>query len=82
MSCASPDEPYATVEVSNPNGRQVTFTVRISFEDSYGNTLVDATSQVQVPAKDSTPQRFFLAGSGRLDQITRCVVTERATADY
>ncbi|MFF6980315.1 hypothetical protein ACFZAV_22000 [Streptomyces sp. NPDC008343] len=81
VSCASPDDPYATVEVRNPNGRDAVFTVKISFKDKQGFTMIDTGDQVSVPAKDTTTYRRAMASAGRLDEIARCEVNPRATAD-
>ncbi|MFC5219813.1 hypothetical protein [Streptomyces coerulescens] len=81
ISCASADDPYATVEVRNPNGRDGLFTVRISFKDAHGFTMIDTGDQVSVPAKGTATYRVAVASTGRVDQIDRCEVNPRATAD-
>ncbi|MFF5477056.1 hypothetical protein ACFY5C_06900 [Streptomyces sp. NPDC012935] len=81
MSCASTDDPYATVEIRNPNGRAGIFTVRINFKDEHGFTLLETGNQVPVPAKGTTTHRVAVAGAGRVDEIDRCEVDPRATAD-
>ncbi|WP_261989203.1 hypothetical protein [Streptomyces sp. uw30] len=81
ISCASPDDPYATVEIRNPNGRDAVFTVKINFKDKHGFTMIDTGNQVSVPAKDTTTYRVAMASTGRLDEIDQCEVNPRATAD-
>lgn len=81
IHCASMDDPYATVEVRNPNGREGLFTVRVSFKDEHGFTLIDTGDQVSVPAKDKATLRVPVAGSGRVDEIDHCEVNPRASAD-
>jgi hypothetical protein len=81
ISCASPDDPYATVEIRNPNGRDAVFTVKINFKDKHGSTMIDTGNQVSVPAKGTTTYRVAMASTGRLDEIARCEVNPRATAD-
>lgn len=81
ISCASPDDPYATVEIRNPNGRDAVFTVKINFKDENGSTVIDTGDQVSVPAKDTTTYRVAVASTGRLNEIARCEVSPRATAD-
>ncbi|GAA4803285.1 hypothetical protein GCM10023220_35620 [Streptomyces ziwulingensis] len=79
--CASMDDPYATVEVRNPNGREGLFTVRISFKDRTGFTLIDTVDQVSAPAKDTATYRVPVASTGRVDEIDHCVVEPRAHFD-
>ncbi|TGN79483.1 hypothetical protein E5083_07610 [Streptomyces bauhiniae] len=75
------DDPYATVEVRNPNGRQGLFTVKVTFLDEHGSHLGDASDQISVPAEDKATVRLPVAGSGRVDEIDHCEVEPRATAD-
>ncbi|MFI8351406.1 hypothetical protein [Streptomyces sp. NPDC085596] len=81
IRCASTDDPYATVEVRNPNGREGLFTVRISFRDEHGLTVIDSSDQVSVSAKDEATVRVPVASTGRVDEIDHCEVDPRATAD-
>lgn len=81
VECASVDDPYATVEVRNPNGREALFTVKVSFLDEHGSYLVHSSDQVSVPATDKATVRVPVAGSGRVDEIDHCEVEPRATAD-
>ncbi|SEB77362.1 hypothetical protein SAMN05428938_0392 [Streptomyces sp. KS_5] len=81
ISCATPDDPYATVEIRNPNGRDAVFTVKIDFKDKRGFTMIDTGNQVPVPAKDTKTYRVAMASTGRLEEIARCEVNPRATAD-
>ncbi|MFD9323479.1 hypothetical protein ACFWDQ_38545 [Streptomyces sp. NPDC060053] len=81
IHCASPDDPYATVEVRNPNGREGLFTVNINFKDEHGFTIIDTGDQVLVSAKDKATVRVAVASSGRVDEIDHCEVNPRATAD-
>ncbi|MFE0514182.1 hypothetical protein [Streptomyces sp. NPDC058964] len=81
IHCASTDDPYATVEVRNPNGREGLFTVRVSFKDEHGFTMIDTSDQVSVSAKDKATLRVPVASAGRVDEIDHCEVNPRATAD-
>ncbi|MGW6732203.1 hypothetical protein [Streptomyces sp. NPDC055013] len=82
VSCASTDDPYAVVDIRNPNARDAVFTVKISFKNEHGFTMIDTRDQVSVPAKDTTTYRRAMASAGRpLDEIARCEVDPRATAD-
>ncbi|MEV0487240.1 hypothetical protein AB0I69_42410 [Streptomyces sp. NPDC050508] len=79
--CASLDDPYSTVEVRNPNGRETLFTVKVAYKDSNGSTLADTTSQVSVPANGRATLRMAAASTGALDRLDHCEVDPRATAD-
>ncbi|MFE6481625.1 hypothetical protein ACFVGN_01590 [Streptomyces sp. NPDC057757] len=80
VRCASMEDPYATVEIRNPNGRDGLFNLKVNFRDKYGRAVVDTGNQVWVPAKDRTTYRVPVASSGRLDVIDQCVVNPRAAA--
>ncbi|MFE2532134.1 hypothetical protein [Streptomyces sp. NPDC059371] len=80
VHCASTDDPYATVEIRNPNGRDGIFALKISFKDRNGVTIIESGDQVSVPAKDKTTYRVPVAGAGGgVDQIDHCEVDPRAT---
>lgn len=79
--CASSRDPFATVEVRNPNGREATFTVRVTFKDVGGYVVARTTDQVLVSAKDRATLRVPVAGTGRVIDIDHCEVDPRATAD-
>jgi hypothetical protein len=81
VHCASMEDPYATVEIRNPNGRDGLFTVKIHFKDKHGYTLIDTSDQVSVPAKDKTTFRVAVASTGRVDMIDHCEVDQKAAAD-
>lgn len=81
IHCASKDDPYATVEVGNPNGREGLFSVTVRFVDEDGLYLPDATGEVSVPAKDEATVRVPVAGSGRVDEIDHCEVDDWALVD-
>jgi len=79
--CASVDDPYTTVEVRNPNGREALFTAKVAYKDSTGSTLADTTSQVSVPANGRATLRMAAASTGALDRLDHCEVDPRATVD-
>jgi hypothetical protein len=81
VQCASMEDPYATVEIRNPNGRDGLFTVKVAFKDKHGYTVIDTSDQVSVPAKDKTTFRVAVASSGRVDMIDHCHIDPTATAD-
>ncbi|WP_405729823.1 hypothetical protein OG885_11040 [Streptomyces sp. NBC_00028] len=78
--CADADDPYATVAVRNPNGRQGLFAVRISYKTANGFTMAETYDQVSVPAKSKAELRVAVASAGPVDEIARCEVNPRATA--
>jgi len=78
--CADTDDPYATVAVRNPNGRQGVFAVKISYKNANGFTMAETYDQVPVPAKSKTKVRVAVASAGPVDQIARCEVDPRVTA--
>ncbi|MFD5633291.1 hypothetical protein ACFWJM_03940 [Streptomyces sp. NPDC127077] len=81
VHCASTDDPYATVEIRNPNGRDGVFALKVSFKDRNGVTVIESGDQVSVPAKDRTTYRVPVAGAGGgVDRIDHCEVDPRATA--
>lgn len=79
--CASVADPYTTVEVRNPNGREALFTVKVAYKDRTGFTMADAGSQVSVPANGRATLRMAAASTGALDRLDHCEVDPRATAD-
>ncbi|MGY6025433.1 hypothetical protein [Streptomyces spinosirectus] len=81
VHCASTEDPYATVEIRNPNRRDGLFTVKVAFKDKHGYTMIDTSDQVSVPAQDKTTFRVAVASSGRVDMIAHCEVDPRAAAD-
>ncbi|MER5600863.1 hypothetical protein [Streptomyces sp. NPDC002265] len=78
--CADEDDPYVTVAVRNPNGRQGLFAVRISYKNADGFTMFKTYDQVSVPAKSKEKVRVAAARGGPVDEIARCEVNPRATA--
>lgn len=79
--CASTDDPYTTVEVRNPNGREALFTVKVGYKDDTGFTMADSTDQVSVPANGKATLQVAAAGTGALDRLDHCDVDRRATVD-
>ncbi|MGW7427652.1 hypothetical protein ACWGJB_48300 [Streptomyces sp. NPDC054813] len=75
------EDPYATVEIRNPNTREGLFTVKISFKDRGGFTIIDTSDQVPVSAKDKATLRVPVASAGHVDEIDHCDVDPRAAAD-
>jgi hypothetical protein len=65
VSCATEDDPYATVEVTNPNNRAYTFAVTVFFKDGGDVTIDDARQETTVPAGTATRVRLAVDAPGR-----------------
>ncbi|MFJ7334755.1 hypothetical protein ACIQUU_16075 [Streptomyces sp. NPDC101116] len=81
VSCATPARPYATVEVSNPNGRTADFSVSVTFEDDRGLTVVSRYGEVTVPANGRATVDVRVGGSGLVDSVDHCEVDRQALVD-
>lgn len=81
VRCASMEDPYATVEIRNPNARDAVLNLKVRFADKYGYTLIDTGRQISVPAKDKLTYRVP-AKSKYTDMIAQCAVEPVATAAW
>lgn len=81
VRCASMEDPYATVEIRNPNSRDAVLNLKVSFADANGFVLFEAGGQVSVPAKDTWTHRVP-AKSPHLDKIVQCNVDPVAKAAW
>ncbi|MFF5312837.1 hypothetical protein [Streptomyces massasporeus] len=82
VSCATSARPYATVEVSNPNGRKAGFSVSVTFEDAQGITVVSRYGDVTVPANGrATVDVRVGGGAGLVDSVDHCEVDRQALVD-
>ncbi|MFF9117080.1 hypothetical protein ACF09Y_16015 [Streptomyces massasporeus] len=81
VSCATSARPYATVEVSNPNGRKAGFSVSVTFEDAQGLTVVSRYGDVTVPANGRATVDVRVGGSGLVDSVDHCQVDRQALVD-
>ncbi|NEE08698.1 hypothetical protein G3M58_19870 [Streptomyces sp. SID7499] len=81
VSCATSARPYATVEVSNPNGRKADFSVSVTFEDAQGITVVSRYGDVTVPANGKATVDVRVGGSGLVDSVDHCEVDRQALVD-
>ncbi|MEV7453127.1 hypothetical protein [Streptomyces nigra] len=78
VSCASPQDPRATVKVSNPNTRDGSFAVKIHYLDADGFEMVRTRAPVFAPAGGTGTYRVRVTTAGVVDHIARCVVEPRA----
>ncbi|MCQ4201785.1 LEA type 2 family protein [Streptomyces coelicoflavus] len=62
IACATETEPYATVEVTNPNDSEYTFPVTVRFIDVYGTELSAGHEEATVPAGGVTEVRIPFDG--------------------
>ncbi|MYU20401.1 hypothetical protein [Streptomyces sp. SID8352] len=58
VSCASDEDPYATVEVTNPNGGEQTFTVTVLFRNAGDTTIQEVSGEATVPAGEVATVRL------------------------
>ena len=79
VSCATVKHPYATVEVSNPNGTSGTFSVDVTFKDANGGAVDTRLDRVDVPAVGTVTVHEYVSGSAArvdhcdLDDLARPV---------
>ncbi|MGW0330336.1 hypothetical protein ACWD0J_00425 [Streptomyces sp. NPDC003011] len=72
VSCVTEADPYATVEVTNPNSTGHSFTVTVRFLDA-GSEQVDVRSVDEfVAANDAATVRVPLGRPGLASQVDRC----------
>ncbi|MEV8128947.1 hypothetical protein AB0P07_33675 [Streptomyces sp. NPDC085944] len=62
VACATQTEPYATVEVTNPNDSEYTFPVTVRFIDVYGTELTAGHEEATVPARGVSEVRIPFDG--------------------
>ncbi|MDT0614281.1 hypothetical protein [Streptomyces lancefieldiae] len=60
VSCATESDPYATVEITNPNAREYTFAVTVYFKDGEDFAIDDAREEATVPARGVSQVRLRL----------------------
>ncbi|MFQ6141672.1 hypothetical protein ACLMNJ_01165 [Streptomyces seoulensis] len=77
VSCATPKAPYATVEVANPNGAEVDFTVSVDFRNTDDQVIAYHSARVTVPANGKSRVRVPLADDtvrddGLIDEVDHC----------
>ncbi|XUN33884.1 hypothetical protein ACRAS1_37620 [Streptomyces lividans] len=64
ITCVMVDQPWSTVEVSNPNAVEQTVPVTVLFKDADGTTIDEGTEEVTVPADGVSAVRVPFDGSG------------------
>ncbi|MFB8777001.1 hypothetical protein [Streptomyces broussonetiae] len=81
VGCATPEQPYATVEVTNPNTTDGVFTVSLTFEDATGTGIIAQHQAIDVPALDTVTVQIDL-GSAEPEaaDVDHCEADELAPA--
>ncbi|MBT3154742.1 hypothetical protein HTV45_28380 [Streptomyces sp. CHD11] len=72
VDCASPETPYATVDVTNQNATAGVFTVTVRFEDATGAEVVTRTRDVAVPGSGTVPVRVDVDADQDVSRIAAC----------
>ncbi|MFJ8183625.1 hypothetical protein [Streptomyces sp. NPDC096105] len=80
VDCASEETPYATVEVTNTDTVDGTFSVTVVFKDTAGDELVSRTEEVAVPAGGTTPARVPVDDAESVPLIDACDLDSSAPA--
>ncbi|MCE3031780.1 hypothetical protein [Streptomyces sp. CMSTAAHL-2] len=78
ISCAGAKKPYATVQLTNPNGRRATFSVEVSFQDRDGTELDFNDKDVTVPANGTVRAEVAYDAGYSPDLPDHCEVEPRA----
>ncbi|UUU33143.1 hypothetical protein JIX56_26550 [Streptomyces sp. CA-210063] len=78
VKCATVKEPYATVEVTNPNLSDAAFWVAVSFKDKNGTTIKDETWKIDVPADDKVTVDIEMARKSMASSLDHCVAEPEA----
>ncbi|MFE6285777.1 hypothetical protein [Streptomyces sp. NPDC057877] len=81
VTCATPEQPYATVEVTNPNATDGVFTVSVTFEDAANSGIISQHQAIDVPALDTVTVRVDL-GSAEAEaaDVDHCEADQLAPA--
>ncbi|UUU22945.1 hypothetical protein [Streptomyces sp. DSM 40750] len=78
VKCATVKEPYATVEVTNPNASDAAFWVDVSFKDKNGATIKDETWKIDVPGDDKVTVDIEMARKSMASSVDHCVAEPEA----
>ncbi|MCL8016282.1 hypothetical protein [Streptomyces sp. AS02] len=79
VTCATVEKPYATIEVTNPNGVRRSFEVHVVFEDVKDRALSDNTQEFSVPARQTkTVQVPMYNAEKNAAKVATCVLDPEA----
>ncbi|MFD7707723.1 hypothetical protein ACFV6E_17990 [Streptomyces sp. NPDC059785] len=79
VSCATQKRKYATVEVTNPNKSEQTFSVYLAFQDADDTAVAQGTKEVEVPAKGTVTTQVPVDDDTYLDELDHCTANEVAS---
>lgn len=77
ISCATAQKPYATVRVTNPNGRRAGFDVQVTFMADSTSMLTSRHARVSVPAHGTNTVRVPF-DKNNLDLLDHCEADPKA----
>ncbi|MFE6826999.1 hypothetical protein [Streptomyces sp. NPDC057690] len=80
IDCATPSEPYATVEVTNPNATGGYFTVTVDFLDAGSRRVEQRSTDEYVGGNDSTTVQVDLSAPGVAAKVDHCEAEPYASA--
>ncbi|MEU0581404.1 hypothetical protein ABZ465_29755 [Streptomyces griseoincarnatus] len=80
VDCASEETPYATVEVTNTDTVDGTFSVTVVFADAAGEELARSTEEVSVPAGGTTAARVPVDDEASVPLVDECELDSYAPA--
>nr|WP_285515928.1 hypothetical protein [Streptomyces sp. NBRC 14336]WBO78651.1 hypothetical protein SBE_002273 [Streptomyces sp. SBE_14.2] len=72
VSCASTEQPYAVVDLTNPNGNPVTVTVVVHFKDAQSSVVDMQTVEEIVPAGETAQVQVDLTDASNAAQVDLC----------
>lgn len=80
VSCATEQDPYATLEVANPNTSGATFTITVDFLDASKNVVETRTVDEYVAGSETATVQVELSDAGLAAKVAECAAESFATA--
>lgn len=80
VSCATEQEPYATLEVANPNTSGATYTITVDFLDASKNIVETRTVDEFVAGSETATVQVELSNGGLAAKVAECESESFATA--
>ncbi|MER6677831.1 hypothetical protein [Streptomyces sp. NPDC000983] len=81
ISCATAQNPYATLEVTNPNTYGSYFTVTVDFLDASANLVEQRTADEFVAAGETATVQVDLSNGGVAAKVAECEAEPYATTE-
>ncbi|MEU9433971.1 hypothetical protein [Streptomyces sp. NPDC048252] len=72
IDCATPSDPYATVEVTNPNATGGYFTVTVDFLDAGSGRVEERSTDEYVAGNDTATVQVDLSAPGVAAKVDHC----------